>query len=98
MTGITVGSQSMDPASLVNRSLPKRPTQDIAKASTEFEAILLDQVLGKLRETFSMRDGSESDPGSSTLSGVAEQSLCKALASRGGVGLAAMIRRSISEK
>ncbi len=98
MSTITSLANHPEASSLVN-PLPNRGmNRDIEKVSTEFEAILLSQVLGKLRETFSLHPSSEADAGANTLKGVAEECLCKALAERHGIGLAAMIRGSLPAK
>ncbi len=67
-------------------------------AAQELESMLLTDFFSKLRQTFSLDDATESDAGHDTLTGIADQKLCGALASRGGLGLAAMIRRATEKK
>ncbi len=75
-----------------------RPQAGIQKACSEFEGVLLNEVLAKLRETFSLQGEGASDPGSKTLAGLANQALCGAVMARGGLGLASLIRNAVGEK
>jgi len=90
-----------DPASLPLLPDQSKSTQDspdaIAKAATQFEALLIGEVLKSAREA----DGSgwmgiDEDEAGSTLMEVSEQQISQALASGGGLGLAKMISAGLS--
>lgn len=88
-------SSAFDPSALkTNRDTPEA----IAKAATQFEALLIGEVLKSAREA----DGSgwlgtDEDEAGSTLMDVSEQQISQALASRGGLGLAKMISAGLSK-
>jgi Rod binding domain-containing protein len=70
-------------------------SSDLAKAGAQFESLLLNDVFSKLRESFSLDEGENSDAGHDTLTGLADQALCAGLAARGGLGLGAMITKAV---
>jgi peptidoglycan hydrolase FlgJ len=98
------------PASLVSAadtaSLPVSPDQSksahdspeaIAKAATQFEALLIGEVLKSAREADgSGWMGTDEDEAGSTLMEVSEQQISQALASGRGLGLAKMISAGLS--
>jgi flagellar protein FlgJ len=72
--------------------------ESIKKAATQFEALLVDEVLKSARAS----DGSgwmdtDDDDAGSILSDVSEQQLSQALAASGGLGLAKMIADGLSK-
>jgi Rod binding domain-containing protein len=87
-------------------SLPQLPdrskfAQDspeaITKAATQFEALLIGEVLKSAREADgSGWMGTDEDEAGSTLMEVSEQQISQALASGGGLGLAKMISAGLS--
>jgi peptidoglycan hydrolase FlgJ len=71
--------------------------QAIAKAATQFEALLIGEVLKSAREADgSGWMGTDEDEAGSTLMEVSEQQISQALASGGGLGLAKMISAGLS--
>ena len=68
----------------------------LREAGEHFESMLLTDVFSKLRQSFSLEDTKDKDAGHDTLAGLADQSLCDAIAARGGLGLAAMITRKLA--
>lgn len=69
----------------------------IAKAATQFEALLIGEVLKSAREADgSGWMGTDEDEAGSTLMDVSEQQISQALASSGGLGLAKMISAGLS--
>jgi Rod binding domain-containing protein len=65
--------------------------------ATEFEGILLTEMLGKLQHTFaSTEGGQDGDAASDTISSLGTQALAQALAQRNALGIGAMIARSLS--
>lgn len=88
-------SPSFDPTALKSE---KDTPEGIAKAATQFEALLIGEVLKSAREA----DGSgwlgdDEDEAASTLMDVSEQQVSQALASRGGLGLAKMISAGLAK-
>ena len=64
----------------------------LRRHATEFEAILLGQVLEKLKETYSCVPGEQpNDAGHDTEASLATQALANGLAKAGGFGFARMI-------
>lgn len=88
-------SSSFDPSALKSdRDTPEA----IAKAATQFEALLIGEVLKSAREADgSGWMGNDEDEAGSTLMDVSEQQISQALASRGGLGLAKMISAGLSK-
>ena len=76
-------------------AVPARAGRDVAKASKDFEAILVGQLLEKLRGAFSLDETGQSDPRKKTLTGLADQALAMALSARGGFGIAAMVGQAL---
>lgn len=69
----------------------------IAKAATQFEALLIGEVLKSAREADgSGWMGTDEDEAGSTLMDVSEQQISQALATSGGLGLAKMISAGLS--
>jgi Rod binding domain-containing protein len=77
---------------------PTRDTPEaIAKAATQFEALLIGEVMKSAREAngSGWQDTDQEEAGS-TLMEVSEQQLAQALAASGGLGLAKMISAGLS--
>ncbi len=78
-------------------SLGEKPKEDpakIRKAATDFEAMLLDQMLRSAREAGGgglTADGSGDNQANSSLIELGEQQFAQALASSGGLGIAKMV-------
>ena len=70
----------------------------IAKAAHEFEAVLLNTVLGPLERTFASLPGKETDAVSDNYQSLGMQTLTSNLAAKGGLGLADMIIKSLSKR
>ena len=70
----------------------------IAKAANDFEAVLLNTLLGPLEKTFASLPGKETDAVSDDYHSLGMQALASSLAARGGVGIAAMIVKSLSKR
>lgn len=70
----------------------KDSPEEIQKAASQFEAVLIGQLLQSARSATGngWMDTDESEPGSN-LTEMSEQALSSALASNGGLGLAKMI-------
>jgi len=69
----------------------------ITKAAQEFEAVLLNTLLGPLQHTFSSLPGKEADAIADNYHSLGMQTLASNLAAKGGVGIAAMIIKSLSK-
>ena len=92
---------SADFASLPGSSADPKSDRDtpeaIGKAATQFEALLIGEVLKSAREADgSGWMGTDEDEAGSTLMDVSEQQISQALASGGGLGLAKMISAGLS--
>jgi Rod binding domain-containing protein len=98
MTMTIPGSLSVPSHSQVNGSSQSRVKQgkespeEIKKAASQFEAVLIGQLLQSARSAdgTGWMDNDESEPGSN-LTEMSEQALSSALAANGGLGLAKMI-------
>lgn len=87
---------------LTTGSTPASPATDydrkIAKAARDFEAVLLDSLLGKLEHTFSSLPGKEADAVSDNYQSLGMQALASSLAAKGGLGIADMIVKSLAKR
>lgn len=84
---LTAASPSAGPA---GKDTPGR----IRQAASDFEALLLAQMLKSARETSGgglSRDGTDDNQENSTLIELGEQQFAQALASSGGLGIAKMV-------
>lgn len=66
----------------------------LKKAATQFEAMLLQKWWSSMKESGLGQDD-DSDPGAGTLDTMGTQAMSTAVASAGGVGIAAMLVRSV---
>ena len=64
-------------------------------AAREFEAVLLNTLLGALEHSFASLPGKDSDPASDNYQSLGMQTLATSLASRGGIGIAGLIVHSL---
>lgn len=90
-----------DLAAPLDASQGAKSTRDtpeaIAKAASQFEAVLIGEVLKSAREADgSGWGGTDEDEAGSTLMEVSEQQVSQALAHAGGFGLAKMISAGLS--
>ncbi|HEX4230647.1 MAG TPA: rod-binding protein [Bryobacteraceae bacterium] len=92
---------SIDLSTLLSPSTPKSGRdgpEAIAKAASQFEALLMGEIMKSTREA----DGSgwlgtDDDEAGSTMSDLSEQQLSQALAAGGGLGLAKMIAAGLTK-
>ena len=92
----------MNPVSVLTTTSAVAPIAEharkITKAAHEFEAVLLNSLLGPLEKTFSSLPGKEADTVSDNYHSMGMQALASALAAKGGVGIAAMVVKSLSKR
>ncbi len=69
----------------------------VRDAAEQFEALLLEQIFKSVRESGGGWLGSGSGSGGDCAIEYAEQQMAIALAQRGGLGLAAMVRRGLQK-
>jgi len=69
----------------------------LEKSAREFEAMLLQSWLEKMNQSFAGVDKSQ-DAAHDTVSSLGTQAIAKALAARGGIGIAEMILRQVHPK
>jgi peptidoglycan hydrolase FlgJ len=70
----------------------------ITKAAHEFEAVLLNTLLGPLEKSFSSLPGKAHDAVSDNYQSLAMQAMASSLAAKGGLGIAEMIVKSLSKR
>ena len=79
----------MDPISLVHATgaseAPNSPHAKVLKAGAQFEAVLLNNVLGAVEHAFTELPGSHDHQSTEAYSGVAMQTLASKLAEGGGL-------------
>jgi Rod binding domain-containing protein len=88
ITPVSVGTPAMVPAA------SKDSTSRIRQAATDFEALLLTQMLRSAREAGGhglSGDEEEDDQSDSAMIELGEQQFAQALASSGGLGIAKMV-------
>ena len=69
----------------------------MVRAAHQFEAVLLNSLLGSLQHSFSSLGGQKSDGESTNYDYVGMQALSSALAARGGIGIAERILASMRQ-
>ena len=81
------------PLSTASASASKDTPEKIRKAATDFEALLIAQMLKSARESGGgmTGDADEQDETNSTMLELGEQQLAQALSSSGGLGIAKMV-------
>jgi Rod binding domain-containing protein len=85
-------SYSITQPSLSTSSAKKDSPAKIRQAATDFEALLLAQLMKSARETSGGgADGAEDSEENSTMIELGEQQFAQALASSGGLGIAKMV-------
>ncbi len=90
ITPITTGAGPVEPGDF------QRP-KNVAQAATQFEALLLTQMLKQAHGEDSGWLGAGEDSESSSYMDMADQFLAQALAARGGLGLSETIRKSLDK-
>jgi Rod binding domain-containing protein len=102
---VNLAAQVMTPPALRLTSIPAPPdlaaqqrAHKITKATRDFEAVLLNTLLGPLEKTFSSLPGKEHDAVSDNYQSLGMQALTSCLAANGGLGLADMIAKSLSKR
>ncbi|SEF63240.1 hypothetical protein SAMN05421819_0646 [Bryocella elongata] len=80
----------------------KDSKEKIHKAGQDFESLLLGQWLQQAEDSFGKMPGSDDDEdgdaGSSSMQGIAMQSLGQAMAAQGGIGISRMITSSLERQ
>ncbi len=74
---------------------PQSTNPKILHAAHEFEALLLANVLGPLERSFSAISGEAGVSGSEAYQSLGMQAVAGAMANHGGIGIAAMVSRSL---
>jgi len=69
----------------------------MVRAAQQFEAVLLNSLLGSLQHSFSSLGGKKTDGESTNYDYVGMQALSSALAARGGIGIASRIVASMRQ-
>jgi Rod binding domain-containing protein len=90
MNATTGTSSQSEASSLLNKQLTKR--------ATEFEAMMLEQLIAPVQKSFTSIGGDGEDAGKDTISGLGTQFLAQGMAEQGGIGLAKMVMKSLSAK
>src|SRR5579872_1893547 len=67
----------------------------VSEAAHQFEAVLLNSLLGSLEHSFSALAGKKTDSVADDYHSMGMQALSSTLAARGGVGIASMIIRNL---
>jgi Rod binding domain-containing protein len=72
--------------------------EKIRKAGAQFEAVLLNNVLGAVEQTFTRLPGSQEPDSTEAYSGLAMQALTSKLAEGGGIGIGRMLATSLEKR
>jgi len=96
---IDLNSLSLPSVSLMpDQALSKNPAK-LAEAATQFEALMITQMMKSAREASGSGWLSEGDEtGEDTATGMAEEQFAQALARSGGLGLAKMVIKTMSDR
>jgi len=80
---------------------PKDSPEKIKESATQFEALMIGQLLKTMHESSTGSEGwlgTGEDQSSSSAQGMADEYFAKALASKGGLGLANMITTTLAKR
>jgi peptidoglycan hydrolase FlgJ len=91
----------METTGIQNSTLPsteKSPTEKLVHAARQFEAILLNQLLGSLEHAFSALGKEKKEAGSDDYQFLGLQALASSVAAHGGLGIADMIVRNLKSR
>jgi flagellar protein FlgJ len=86
---------SVTPASAA--AVPKDDPAKVKDAAKQFEALLIGQMLKSMRDSEGGWLGTGADESSSSAMEFAQESFAQALASRGGLGLAAIVAKGFEK-
>ena len=78
-------------------SVPKDDPAKIRESAKQFEALLIGQMLKSMRDSEGGWLGTGGDESSSSAMEYAQESFAQALASRGGLGLAAVVTKGFEK-
>jgi len=87
LNGASINPTLIGAAALTSGAAAKNSPDAIRKAATQFEAMLLGQMLQSARAA----DGKDDEDGGSALKELGEQQFAQALANSGGIGIANMV-------
>ena len=77
---------------------PQQNLKKLSQAAQQFEALLLNNLLRPLEQSFSALPGTGQDSGSDSFSSLGTEALSTALSHQGGVGIAQLIVRKMLEQ
>ena len=83
------------PAILSAAATPQSQQAKLKKAGAEFEAILLNNVLGGLELAYTRLPGAKQDHSTEAYSGFAMEALASGLAQNGGVGIGRLLAKAL---
>jgi flagellar protein FlgJ len=86
---------SVIPASVA--AVPKDDPAKVKESAKQFEALLIGQMLKSMRDSEGGWLGTGADESSSSAMEFAQESFAQALASRGGLGLAAIVEKGFEK-
>jgi len=88
---------SLPSLSLIPGQGPSKNPAKLAEAATQFEALMITQMMKSAREGSGwLSEGDET--GEDTATGMAEEQFAQALARSGGLGLAKMVIKTMSDR
>jgi Rod binding domain-containing protein len=77
----------------------ERPDPErLIRAAHQFEAVLLNQILGSLEDTFSILGEQKTEAGSDHYKYLGVQALASSIAAKGGIGIADMILHNFRQR
>jgi len=87
-----------DPASILGpTAAPKDDPVKVKAAATQFEALLIGQMMKSMRDSEGGWLGTGEDDSSSSAMEYAQETFAQAMAASGGLGLASMVSKSLSK-
>ncbi len=91
------GISSLAPSLEAGRKAPV-PDQEAAKVASEFEALLIGQIIQSMSSSVGGGIWGGEDPSANSMIEFAQEHLAKSIAAGGGLGLAKIVREGLRQK
>jgi len=96
MTALDSNANALGSLTTLRREATQAPDKAIVKVARQFEGVMLQQMLKSMRDSIE-EGGLTSDESTKTYMGMLDNQLATQIASTGGIGLAKVIERQLTQ-